>query len=148
MHRRAAPPVSSHERLGRARIKVVAGPEVGREFHVSIGQTRLVRGGRSRVNDVVLRDELVSAVHFSLEFTAGEVILRDAGSTNGVYAGGLQIREAVIDSGTVFRVGESELQLAGADNVTVPLSTNDHFGEMYGWSPVMRELFAELDRVE
>ena len=136
-----------YERLGRVRLKVVKGPEAGRDFHVAISRERLLRGGRSDLNDIVLRDDSISAFHFSLRFEAAGISLCDLGSRNGVFAGGVRIREAVLDLDAVFRVGETTLQITGSDNVSVPLSTHDHFGEMYGVSPVMRELFADLERV-
>jgi DNA-binding NtrC family response regulator len=136
-----------YERLGRVRLKVVAGPEAGRDFHVAVARDRVLRGGRSDLNEVVLRDELISAFHFSLQFEAEGIVLRDLGSRNGTFAGGVRVREAVLDLDAVFCAGETTLQVAGADKVSVPLSTSDHFGDMYGTSPIMRELFAELDRV-
>ncbi len=137
----------SHERLGRIRLRVLNGTDAGREFKIPISRGRLLRGGRNAVNDIVLMDEQTSGFHFSLEFDAAGIVLRDLGSTNGVFVRGVRVREAVIELDTVFFVAETSLQITGTDNVSVPLSVSDHFGAMYGWSPVMRELFAELDRV-
>jgi len=136
-----------YERLGRTRLKLIDGPDERREFDVPISRERVVRGGRNVVNDIVLRDERVSGFHFSLQFEPEGVVLRDLGSTNGVFVGAVRVREALIALDTVFRAAETVLQITGADTVSVPLSASDHFGEMYGWSPVMRELFAELDRI-
>ena len=137
----------SHERLGSVRLRVLNGAESGREFKVPVSRGRLLIGGRNAVNDIVLVDELISGFHFSLEFEAAGIVLRDLESKNGVFVNGVRVREAVIELDTVFCVGETNLQITGAHNVSVPLSASDHFGAMYGWSPIMRELFAELDRV-
>ena len=142
-----AGPAASHQRLGSVRLKVLGGAEAGREFKVTVNRERLLRGGRNAVNDIVLQDDLISGFHFSLEFEAGGIVLRDLGSTNGVFVNGVRVREALLELDAVFVVGQTSLQIAGADEVSVALSASDHFGEMYGWSPVMRELFAELDRV-
>ncbi len=137
----------SYRRLGRVTVKVLSGAEAGREFTVPVGSGRLLRGGRNALNDLVLSDDLISGLHFSIEFEAEAIVLRDLGSTNGVFVNGVRVREALIELEAVFRVGQTSLQMTRADKVEVPLSARDHFGELYGWSTVMRELFAELDRV-
>lgn len=141
----ATPP--SHQRLGRITVRVLTGAEAGRELTVPVGSGRLLRGGRNPINDLVLKDDLISGLHFSIEFETEAIVLRDLKSTNGVFVNGVRIREAVIELDAVFRVGQTSLQVTRADKVEVPLSARDHFGELYGWSTVMRELFAELERV-
>lgn len=137
----------SYERLGRVRLKILRGPEEGRVFEIAVSHERTIRGGRNKTNDVVLQDDLVSAFHFSLHFGPGGIVLRDIDSTNGVFVQGVQVREAVLDLKAEFRVGDTTLQIVGTDTVSVRLSEKDHFDEMYGWSPVMRELFADLERI-
>jgi DNA-binding NtrC family response regulator len=138
---------SSYERLGRVRFKILTGPDAGRESQVAVGHDRTLRGGRSALNDIVLQDDLVSGFHFSLEFTDAGIILRDLGSTNGVFVHGVCVREALIDLDAVMIVGATHLQITGADRVDVSLAETTHFGDMYGWHPVMRELFVELERL-
>ncbi len=137
----------SHQRLGRVTVRVLSGVQAGREFTVPVSRGRLLRGGRNAINDLVLSDDLISGLHFSIEFEPEAIVLRDVGSTNGVFVNGVRVREAVIELDAVFRVGQTSLQVTRADQVEVPLSQRDHFGELYGWSAAMRELFAELDRV-
>jgi len=137
----------SYQRLGRVTVRVLSGAEAGRELTVPVSRGRLLRGGRNPINDLVLSDDLISGLHFSIEFEAEAIVLRDLGSTNGVFVNGVRVREAEIEIDAMFRVGQTSLQLTRADKVEVPLSERDHFGELYGWSTVMRELFAELDRV-
>lgn len=143
----AGTPPPSYERLGRVSLLILAGAEAGRSFQVTLTRERLLRGGRSATNDIVLQDDLVSGLHFSLEFAAEGIVLRDHGSTNGIFMQGVRVREALIELDDVFRVGQTSLRLVAADTVHVLLSASDHFGDLYGWSPVMRELFAELERV-
>jgi len=137
----------SCQRLGRVTVKVLSGADAGREFQVPVSRERLLRGGRSPINDLVLADDMISGVHFSLEFESEAIVLRDLQSMNGVYIGNVRVREALIELDAVFRVGQTSLQITRADKVDVSLSERDHFGELYGWSPVMRELFTDLDRV-
>ena len=143
----AGAPPPSYQRLGRVHLKVLGGPEAGRSFQVALTRERLLRGGRSATNDIVLQDDLVSSLHFSLDFQASAIVLRDLDSTNGVFVHGVRVLAALIDLDAVFRVGQTTLQLVSADKVQVLLSASDHFGELHGASPVMRELFSELERV-
>jgi DNA-binding NtrC family response regulator len=140
-------PLETYQRLGRVRFRLISGPDAGQEAQVEVGRERLLRGGRNGLNDIVLHDDLVSGFHFSLEFTPAGIVLRDLSSTNGVFAGGVRVREALIDLEDVFRVGDTTLQITGTDKIIVPLAESEKFGEMYGWSPVMRELFVELERL-
>lgn len=143
----AGAPPPSYQRLGRVHLMVLSGPEAGRSFQVLLTRERLLRGGRSATADIVLQDDLISGLHFSLEFQPAAIVLRDLGSTNGVFVRGVRVREALIDLDAAFQVGQTTLQLVSADKVQVLLSTSDHFGDLFGWCPVMRELFAELERV-
>lgn len=145
--KRVHPSSLTHLRLGRVSFRVLSGPEAGREYQVEVPREGILRGGRNAINDIVLTDELVSGVHFILRFTADGILLEDNNSRNGVFVSGVRVRIALIDLDAVIRVGDTTLQITSADEISVQLSEADHFGEMYGWSPVMRELFAELDRL-
>lgn len=137
----------SYQRLGRVRFRILTGPNAGSESQVEVGRERTLRGGRNALNDIVLHDDQVSGFHFSLEFTRSGIILRDLESTNGVFVHGVRVREALIDLEAVISVGETTLQVTGTDHVSVSLAETNRFGELYGWSPVMRELFVELERL-
>lgn len=136
-----------HRRLGRLQLLVVDGPSKGKKHLVEVSRGRTVKGGRGPANDLVIRDDRVSVTHFELVVQDDGVVLRDLGSTNGVWIHGARIREAVLDVEAVFRVGDTCIQIAGTDTISVSLSEHDHFGELYGDSPIMREVFADLERV-
>lgn len=142
-------PIAAHRsrRPGRYVVRAVGGPHLGE--HYELHEDRLVRGGRGvEANDIVLtRDTLVSRVHFSLEMRTDGLVLRDLDSRNGVYVGAARVPEATLPPGAVFKAGDSALQLASLDDEPAPLSTSDHFGDLHGWSPVMRALFARLERI-
>ena len=132
-------------RPGKFLIRAVGGPHAG--DHYELHDQRVVQGGRGlQCNDIVLpRDELVSRIHFSLEVQPAGFVLRDLDSRNGVFVGGARVPRALLEPGSVFRAGDSELQLTAVD--AAPQSDSDHFGDLYGWSPVMRALFARLERL-
>jgi DNA-binding NtrC family response regulator len=137
----------SYQRLGRVLLRVVEGADRGKEFQVDLADRRLLTAGRSAVNDLVLADTHVSGTHFEIAVSPRGLLLRDLDSTNGVFIGGARVREAWLEPNVVFRAGETTLKLISADPVDVPLPLIDRFDELYGRSPVMRELFATLERL-
>ena len=137
----------SYQRLGRVLLRVVDGPDRGREFRVDLDDRKLITVGRGAVNDIVLSDTHVSGTHFQIAITSRGLLLRDLDSTNGVTLNGVRVREAWLDANAQFRAGETTFKLVGADPVEVPLPLIDHFEQLYGRSGVMRELFATLERL-
>lgn len=131
-------------RPGRVVLRVCDGPQRGKELKV---ESRKIRGGRSRLNDLTVDDGSISGVHFELILGDEGVLLRDLGSTNGTWVGNVRIREVWIEPGTVFRAGRCGIELLAAESIEVPISAGTRFDAMVGHSPVMRELFAMLERV-
>ncbi len=133
-----------HRRLGQVKLRVRSGPEAGHEVEV---RRASITGGRSDVNDLALTDPSVSTTHFELVLRQGGVLLRDLGSTNGTWIGNARIVEAWIGVGTVFSPGQRiEIELVHAEEVDVPISISDRFGDLLGESPAMREIFSILER--
>jgi S-DNA-T family DNA segregation ATPase FtsK/SpoIIIE len=91
-----------------ATLRVLSGPEAGREFPLRAGSTVL---GRDDDCDIVLRDPLVSKRH--VRFEAGDgVEVVDLGSANGVVVdGGLVTRFTVRRSETLL-IGDTEVELS------------------------------------
>ncbi|MCA9713024.1 MAG: FHA domain-containing protein, partial [Myxococcales bacterium] len=133
-----------HRRPGRVRLTVCEGPASGTQ--VTVRETR-IRGGRSRVNDLVIDDGSVSGAHFELRLGPGGVALRDLGSTNGTWVNGVRIREVWIEPGAVFHAGRCGIRLDAAEQVEVPISESPRFEQLIGASPAMREVFSLLGRV-
>ncbi|MCA9713748.1 MAG: sigma 54-interacting transcriptional regulator [Myxococcales bacterium] len=133
-----------HRRPGRVRLTVCEGPASGTQ--VTVRETR-IRGGRSRVNDLVIDDGSVSGAHFELRLGPGGVALRDLGSTNGTWVNGVRIREVWIEPGVVFHAGRCGIRLDAAEQVEVPISESPRFEQLIGASPAMREVFSLLGRV-
>jgi len=137
---------ASWRRLGRVKLNVTSGPSKGQEVRIDSQSVSHIRGGRSAVNDIVLDDEHVSGTHFELVLESGGVLLRDLDSTNGIVVGTLRVKEAWLDIGSSFAVGESTIELVSAETIDVPLAQISWFGRVFGQSPVMRELFDKLSR--
>ena len=99
-------------------------------------------------NALVLRDEAISSVHFELEIGDGGVTLRDLGSKNGTWIGGVaRVREVWLKPGSTFTAGGCSMTLVTIDPVEVPVSTVGRFGELYGRGSKMGELFSKLERL-
>jgi DNA-binding NtrC family response regulator len=107
-----------------------------------------MRIGKAPDNDLVLGDDTVSRQHCELERTDAGVKVRDLGSTNGTKVQGARVSEAVVQPGTVLKVGEVEIVLRPAvRNVEVLPSDKTWFGAAIGQSLAMRTIFGVLERI-
>ncbi|MCK5799970.1 MAG: sigma 54-interacting transcriptional regulator [Deltaproteobacteria bacterium] len=107
-----------------------------------------VRIGSAPNNDVTIFDTSVSRYHCELRHTTEGFVLRDLGSTNGCVAGGLRVKEALIQSEVVLQLGRSTLRfLPLTEEKRVDASKAVKFGELYGRSQAMREIFGILEKV-
>lgn len=88
-----------------ATVRVVAGPDIGKEFAVPAGSSVI---GRDRDVDVRLSDPLVSKRHARLNVSAGIEVL-DLNSANGVLLSGELVARASIGASDVFTLGDSSL---------------------------------------
>ncbi len=134
----------------RFTLRIAAGPDAGRTFDLETdggAAARPLRGGRSELCDVVLRDPAASDVHFELLSRRGQLLVRDLDSAAGLHAGDLRVREAWLAPGAGFRVGGTTLELAAADDDGPPAPPYCHFGDLDGQSPCMRRLFHRLAEV-
>ena len=103
--------------------------------------------GRGLTCDVQLDDRTVSEFH--VELTVGEhgVMVRDLGSRNGTRVGDTRVHLAEVPFGTAIGVGDTELRLERGEKRAPERSTGSSFGALVGASPIMRELYALLERL-
>jgi transcriptional regulator with GAF, ATPase, and Fis domain len=112
----------------------------------SVGE--LLRIGKAPDNDLVLQDDTVSRHHCELTRAEGGVKVRDLGSTNGTKVQGARVNEAIVQPGTVLKVGEVDIVLRPAQrNVEVLPSDKTWFGAVIGKSLAMRTIFGVLERI-
>jgi transcriptional regulator with PAS, ATPase and Fis domain len=128
-----------------AKLVITKGVDAGRS--VMIDQPTFVIGtGQSA--DVRLGDPAVSREHVRVSLLPNGVRLRDDGSKNGTWLGGVRIREVLLSSDASIVVGGTTIAITiEADDLELPLSANDRFGDAIGASAVMRNLFAILEKV-
>ena len=103
--------------------------------------------GTGEACDLVVADRRVSRRHCEISLTHEGVILRDLGSKNGTFVGGLSVREVLLPPDVTVTVGDTRLmvRVVGAPSV-LALWPNPRFGSALGGSIAMRSLFATLAR--
>ena len=131
----------------KIRVTVLQGPDAGTTRELA---SEALRVGSSSDNDLALTDNTVSRRHCAIEplASSGGVRIRDEGSTNGVFIGGLRVFDAVVSGTAQIKVGDTVLGVEPlSEVVSREQAVNDRFCNMLGRSPRMRELFADLARI-
>lgn len=95
----------------RCALQIYTGKNAGR--NIWIGEGQILRIGRTDHADFALMDDPhVSSVHFSVECSGGNAILRDLNSRNGTYINGNRIGGATLEHGDVIIAGKTHFQVA------------------------------------
>jgi DNA-binding NtrC family response regulator len=103
--------------------------------------------GRDAACTLVLDDGRVSSVHGELVGTERGVRLRDLGSKNGTFIGGVRVGEVYLTSRTTFRVGDTECTFEPLSSGPVVVDEGSRFGPLVGETTQMRALFGRLAKV-
>ncbi len=104
--------------------------------------------GKAPDNDLVLTDDTVSRHHCEILKAPDGIHVRDLGSTNGTKIDGTRVREAMIQPGSVLKIGEVEVIFRPAtQRVDVLPSERTEFGKALGESLAMRTIFGVLERI-
>jgi two-component system response regulator GlrR len=128
-----------------ALLRVLDGPAAGTVLDPLPVRTLI---GRQPWCDLILQDPKVSAIHCELLLDRDSIRVRDRNSTNGVWAGGARLLEALVEPGTVLRVGGSQLRIeARAEPRVTRRRGTDASGRLVGASAPMQGLFDMLARV-
>src|SRR5581483_3518364 len=134
--------VKTRGALREVRVKVTQGPSRGQQL--AVGGRAIVVGADAEA-DLVLEDPKVSRKHLSLKVVPEGIEVKDLGSTNGVFADGVKVTQAVVAPGASLKVGGSTLKLEAAGARVLQPSERSRFGGLVGESTAMRELFAVLE---
>lgn len=142
-------PISGFQRNSRAfieptalKLTAVSGPDEGKEWTID---QPTVRVGRSQSVHVQLRDATVSDFHVDLQGSRQSILVTDSGSSNGVFAGELQIESSWVPAGTVLRLGQTQLRIETLYTIRRLRSERAQFGDLLGQSEPMRQCYAELE---
>ncbi len=127
----------------RYRLRVVAGPDQGKEHALEDGITMV---GTHADNDLVLTDATVSRYHLELRVRRDGIEIRDLETTNGTKHGGARIGNVVVSGPARLRLGKTtELDVEPIDSdVVLGEWVSDRFGDVLGTTAPMRRLFALL----
>ena len=103
--------------------------------------------GAAPGNDVVLDDPAVSRHHCTIEERSEGVLIRDTGSTNGVWLAGHQVLLGLIKDGTTVTLGQTVLRFQFGEARPETSSPESHFGPLSARSPAMQNTLRTLARV-
>ncbi|MFO0727651.1 MAG: sigma 54-interacting transcriptional regulator [Myxococcota bacterium] len=125
-------------------LEITAGVDTGRRLRLD--RPSLVVGSGDSA-DLRLADGAVSREHLRISLTPAGVRLRDEGSKNGTWIGGLRVSDVTLTGDTAVELGTTTIQLRlESGPLDLPLSTSARFGTAVGVSASMRHLFALLER--
>jgi predicted Zn finger-like uncharacterized protein len=91
----------------RVSLAILEGKEAGRVIRIEVASVIIGRHGA----DVLVDDPEVSRHHARLDIHAARGVVRDLGSTNGVFVNDRKVSEAEIENRGEFRVGGTKLML-------------------------------------
>lgn len=138
----------SLRRIRKLRVVIVDSPDAKENNRVHSFAQDEVRIGSGAEADITLADGSVSREHVAIRLLPDGFHLTDLGSTNGTFVGDLRVREVVVASETLLRLGKTALRLIPlSETVEHEVSPRASFGRMLGASAAMRETFALLERV-
>lgn len=112
-------------------LKVLAGANIGAEFHLDSGKTYIV-GSDPKVADIVLNDMSISRQHAKLIVgNDNSVLIEDLGSKNGVIVEGRKIdHQSTLSANQVVALGTTLFLLvdyaAPSDTVMATISSEDY----------------------
>jgi DNA-binding NtrC family response regulator len=125
-------------RGGRLRVAKGEWTEIG---------TEPIIVGRNAACQIVIEDSKVSAVHAEFVATPFGVRVRDLGSRNGTYVGGVRVGDVYLSANTKLRIGESEINFEPLRPEKVSISAIPSFGPLVGQSAPMRAIFDRLAKI-
>jgi len=143
--------LTTHDTLASAtkpipvKLVVVGGDDVGLEVTLD-GQIQV---GTADDNQLLLTDDRVSRHHALFARIGRRLVVKDEGSQNGTYVGGVRVKEAELSVGSVVYLGRrTAVAVQPRWHVReVPPSNRARFGDLIGRSLAMREVFAVLERL-
>jgi len=133
--------------LQRVRLQVIEGPEKG--CSCDSDDEMLLHVGTRENNHLVLSDKSVSGYHLEIGRTTQGWRLRDVGSTNGTFVGGMRVFDLLLRSATIITIGRTKLRFDAIEDqpVRATLYPSGRFCDMVGQSVGMRRLFARIEQV-
>ena len=95
------------------RLLAIEGPKKGSTFPLSDVHTTI---GRDAGSNILLADQSVSRRHCVIEHSAGEFVIRDAGSFNGIRVNKVPVKERRLHHGDHLVIGDSVFRFLDDDD--------------------------------
>jgi transcriptional regulator with GAF, ATPase, and Fis domain len=131
--------------LRQCKLVVLRGGDKGREYVIS---SDVIRVGKAEENDLVLKEETVSRVHFEIVRDAKGYLVRDLRSTNGTFLDGAEIKEAYLRAGSVIAAGAAQIKFQPfEERIEILPSDKEALGELVGRSTRMREIYSLIEKI-
>src|SRR5690606_19748842 len=105
-------PVTEHElppRIPRSRPQLTWTDSAGSH---ALELTEPRTAGSAVHCELVVADKAVSRIHFELDPMPDGLWVRDLGSRNGTFVNGVQVTEARVPTGTILRIGTTDMTVA------------------------------------
>lgn len=119
----------------------------GERIYHLYGERQTIIGSSER-SDLRIQDRFVSEQHCTIFFEQGRYFIRDNISRNGTFVNGVKTREAEIRSGSVIRVGRTEIIFRiEHPSTNLEIDNASEFCGIVGFSSQMREMFALIKKV-
>jgi pSer/pThr/pTyr-binding forkhead associated (FHA) protein len=100
---------SSHEEVDIPVLSVISGPDIGKNYVID---KSLITIGRGEDRDIQLNDRTISRMHCEIYYPKsipGIIIIRDAGSQNGIKVNGHLTMEQELIEGDQIDIGSTRL---------------------------------------
>jgi transcriptional regulator with GAF, ATPase, and Fis domain len=148
----ARPVEAAGSRFLLRRVRVIEGPDAGKQFVLDPNAPSRILLGTSPACSIRVTDPTVSRRHAALEPVGQRYRLTDLGSTNGTFVDSVAVLDAYLRGGEIVRIGatalQAELDEANVDPEEVaPLPSAMRFGRVLGASVTMRRLYPLCERV-
>ena len=128
----------------RCKFTILSGQSTGA---VAMLTSPFFRVGKDPSCEVLIPDVSVSRRHLEVHLTADGFELTDAGSRNGTWIAGMRVSKVTLRGSAELILGNVRLRFDPVDeHVQVKLSDKENFGKLRGRSPLMRAVFALLER--
>jgi transcriptional regulator with GAF, ATPase, and Fis domain len=125
-------------------VAVVAGVDRGKTC-VSRGQELSI--GTADGCDLELTDPAVSRHHCALRAGERGLEVRDLGSRNGTFVGGVEVVRAFVHTASRLIVGHTEIAVRILDSeIEQPLASTDRLAGLVGASPAMRRIYPVIEQ--
>jgi pSer/pThr/pTyr-binding forkhead associated (FHA) protein len=106
--RAASEAAAARKGATQARLDVVVGTGMaGNTYPIT---SRGLSIGRSEDRDVVIPDPAASRHHAQISQQGNDYVMRDMGSSNGIYVNGVRVRECTLSEGDMLRIGNTEMR--------------------------------------